>query len=315
MRAIWIVRRRTLVWTLVGLAGILGGVALAAIPHSVQESFLWQSDVGLSLCGVPGLPDPAASSAVAAGSLPWKDSPPPELRELQRAHAAHILIGAYQIRVLEPLFQEAANVERGAALLRGAVIEPGGVLSFNERVGPYTPGRGFRDGPEYRAGRVVPSPGGGICKVSSALFNAAILAGLRVVERHPHSMLVAYVPAGQDAAVAYPYKDLRLGNQQEGPVVVWTHYGDATVTVALYGSYQPPQVRWSHRILERAPYPHVRQRHPDLPAGQERVAVRGLDGVRLRSWLTVVYPDGAREEIDLGVTLYRPRPQVVEYGA
>src|SRR5690554_3211477 len=214
-----------------GLAGILGGLAVAAIPRTVQESFLWQGGEELSLCGVPGFPDPAASSVVDAGSLPWAVSPPPELLELQRAHAAHILVGAYQIRVVEPLFQEAANVERGAALLRGAVIEPGGVFSFNERVGPYTPARGFRDGPEYRAGQVVPSAGGGICKVSSALFNAAVLAGLRVVERHPHSMLVAYVPAGQDAAVAYPYKDLRLRNQQDGPVVVWADYRDAALTV------------------------------------------------------------------------------------
>ncbi|BAS29353.1 VanW family protein [Limnochorda pilosa] len=315
MQAIWVARGRAVAWAFVATTTLLGVIGLVAAPPSLWHSFLSRVNRDPSQCGLPGLPDPASFSVVDPASIPWRAAPPPELVELQRRYTAGRLVGAYRIRLTEPLFQEAANVERGAELLRGTVLQPGETLSFNGRVGPYTAARGFRDGPEYRAGRVVPSAGGGICKVSSALFNAAVLAALTVLERHPHTMLVSYVPGGQDAAVAYPYKDLRLRNDQAGPVVIWADYRDAAVTVAVYGSHQPPAIEWSHQVLERTPFPQDRRPHRSLPAGEERILLRGLDGMRLRSWLTVLHPDGRREERDLGVTIYRPRPQVVEYGA
>lgn len=312
MRGIWVVRRRTVLWVLAGLLTAGGLAALAAARPALRETLARLQQPTPALCGLPGLPDAGSFAFPTGNGLPW--SPVPlELARLQEELNATILVGAYQIHVTEALFDETANVQRGAELLRGTVLPPGESFSFNQRVGPYTPERGFRDGPEYRGGQVVAAPGGGICKVSSALFNAAVLAGLTILERHPHSMLVAYVPPGQDAALAYPYKDLRLRNDHEGPVVIWAEYHEATLTVALYGSYEPPLVEWGHQILERLPYGQIRRPRKDLPAGQEQVAIQGLDGLRLRSWLTAVFPDGRRQERDLGVTLYQPRPEVIEY--
>jgi len=307
---VWVIRRRALVWMLAGLL-TLALVTLAAFSPAVRGALMRIRATIPDACGLPGLPDPAAFSSPAA--LPWSPAPP-ELARLQAEHNATILVGAYQIRMREALFEERVNVQRGAELLRGTVLHPGERFSFNQRVGPFTYERGFRDGPEYRGGQVVAAPGGGICKVSSALFNAAVLAGLTVEERHPHTMLVAYVPPGQDAALAYPHKDLRLRNNHDGPVVIWAEYQESTLTVALYGSYEPPLVEWGHEVLERLPHSRIRIPRPELPRGKEQVVIPGLDGVRIRSWLTATYPDGRRQERDLGVTLYLPRPEVVEYG-
>lgn len=312
MRAIWVVRRRTVLWVLAGLLTATLALLAAAGPL-LRDTLARLPYPSPTVCGLPGLPDATSFSFSNGTGLPW--SPPPgELARLQEELNAMILVGAYQIHMRETLFEETANVRRGAELLTGTVLHPGESFSFNRKVGPFTTERGFRDGPEYRGGQVVAAPGGGICKVSSALFNAAVLAGLTIEERHPHSMLVAYVPPGQDAALAYPYKDLRLRNDQEGPVVIWAEYSEGTLTVALYGSYEPPLVEWGHQVLERLPHSQIRRPRADLPAGQERVAIQGLDGLRLRSWLTTVFPDGRRQERDLGITLYQPRPEVIEYG-
>lgn len=310
---VWVIRRRTVL----GIAAGLLTVALVFLPATkpaVRGPLARLHNTIPDACGLPGLPNATTFSFPTGDALPWS-SMPPELARLQTEHNATVLVGASQIHMSETLFEEAANVRRGAELLRGTVLRPGESFSFNMRVGPFTYDRGFRDGPEYRGGQVVAAPGGGICKVSSALFNAAVLAGLTVLERHPHTMLVAYVPPGQDAALAYPYKDLRLRNDQEGPVVIWAEYRENTLTVALYGSYEPPLVEWGHQVLERLPHGRIRRPRADLPAGYEQVVISGLDGLRLRSWLTMVYPDGRRQARDLGVTLYLPRPEVVEYGS
>lgn len=312
MRAVWVIRRRTLL-------GILAALLLVATLGLLAAVRAWRGEPSASLthgpaaCGLPGLPDPTLYSVPTADGLAWSVAPPPALLQLQAELAAPVVVGAYQIHLRELLFEEAANVRLGAALLQGQILRPGERFSFNERVGPYTYERGFRDGPEYRGGQVVAAPGGGICKVASALFNAAVLAGLTIEERHPHSMQVPYVPPGQDAAITYPSKDLRLRNDRESPVILWAEVQDRTLTVALYGGYEPPLVEWHHQILERVPHGRIRRPQANLATGQERVAIQGLDGLRIRSWLTTIEPDGRRHQTDLGITLYHPRPEVVEY--
>jgi vancomycin resistance protein YoaR len=97
----------------------------------------------------------------------------------------------------------ARNVRLAASLLDD-VLEPGDEMSFNRNVGVRERWRGFVDAPTIFAGEVVPDVGGGVCQVSSTLYSAALLAGLEVVDRTPHSRASSYVPAGMDATVALP---------------------------------------------------------------------------------------------------------------
>lgn len=285
---------------LLGVKGPLGASGLLA--------------AGDPLCGRPGAADGRRYGRVHEQDLPWFVEPPARLEELRAAAGAHRLLSAFRVSFPDPLFEETHNIVAGARYLAGTVLRPGAVVSVNAILGPYTADRGYREGPSYAGGRLVPSLGGGVCKVSSALYNAAVLADLAVVERHPHSMPVPYVPPGRDAAIAWRAKDLRLRVDGPAPVVVWAAVEGDTLYVALYGGYDPPRVEWHQEELARAPFPTIRRLNPQLPPGQERVVVAGADGVTVRTAITVTYPGAPPQRRDLGVDAYRPLPRLVEHG-
>lgn len=112
------------------------------------------------------------------------------------------------------------NIQKAAAAVNGAVIGPGQELSYNQLVGPRSARAGFRNAPVIINGEKREGIGGGICQVSSTLYNAALLAGLKIVSRRPHSRPVPYVPAGRDATVVDGAIDLKFSNPFERPVAL-----------------------------------------------------------------------------------------------
>lgn len=299
---LWRARRHIRAAVLVAL--VLGAAAWALSGRGAGEG----------LCGWPGALAAAKSGPAYEDELPWARTPPPELVQLQQATGAVRLVGAFRVQFPAPLYEESENIAVAARYLAGTVLQPGRVLSVNAFLGPYTAERGYRAGPSYAGGRVVPSMGGGVCKVSTALYNAAVMAGVTVVERHPHSMPVPYAPPGRDAALAWGYKDLRLRVDADTPIVIWAAAHADSVYVALYGSYDPPRVEWHQEVLDRTPFPTVRRPNPELPPGEERVVIQGIEGVTVRTAVTVAYPGRPAERRELGTDRYRPLPHVVEYG-
>lgn len=249
--------------------------------------------------------------------LPWWAPYPDRLAELRRRHGAHVLLAAFRVTLPDPLPGEEFNVALAASRLAGIVLMPGEVFSQNRMLGPYTAERGYREGPTYRGNEVIRTVGGGVCKVATALYNVATYANLEILERHPHSMRVPYVLPGRDAAVTVAGgKDLRFRNPLREPVVFWaaSTARDNTLFIALYGAEPAPHVTWEHRELARRPFRVIRRPNPELPAGQERVVIRGLDGVTVHTWVVVRWPDGRVERRDRGIDRYHPLDQVVEYG-
>lgn len=144
-------------------------------------------------------------------------------------------LGAYRTSLAERSEAQRQNIWQAARALDGVVIEPGATFSFNEVVGPRTPERGYRQAPAFMERDLVTSVGGGICQVSSTLYNAAVLAGLQVVERHPHFRRVASVPAGRDATVWYGMADLRLANVGARPLRLAARVADEALMVVVAG--------------------------------------------------------------------------------
>jgi len=127
------------------------------------------------------------------------------------------------------------NVGRAASLVNYALLLPGEPFSFNARVGPATAARGFRPAPVIRGGTMVLEPGGGVCQVSSTLYNAVVDSSLEVLERNPHSRRVYYVPPGRDATVAYPYLDLKFLNSLDHPVLIRMWLSGRRLTAVVLG--------------------------------------------------------------------------------
>lgn len=112
------------------------------------------------------------------------------------------------------------NAVRAAAAIDGTVVGPGEEFSFNTVVGPWTRDRGYRRAPVSFGGEIVIAYGGGVCQTSSTLYNAALLAGLTIIERDHHVWEPGYVAAGRDAAVAQGIADLRFQNPYRWPIAL-----------------------------------------------------------------------------------------------
>ena len=129
----------------------------------------------------------------------------------------------------------AHNIRLASAALDGTLIEPEEVFSYNRIVGPRHPDLGFRTAPIYINGEVENGPGGGVCQVSTTVYNAALLAGLEIVSRSHHSMPVHYVPLGRDATVAYGGTDLKFRNDFSHPIYLSAKVYGNTLTAAVFG--------------------------------------------------------------------------------
>jgi vancomycin resistance protein YoaR len=151
-----------------------------------------------------------------AAAAPVDTAPAPTV--IAPAGEYAVTLGAFSTTLVGSLPDRTHNVQLAAGALDGAVLRPGEELSFNRLVGARTAERGYRPAPvilrEVRQIQV----GGGVCQVASTLLDAALLAGLTVVERHRHSSPVDYVALGEDATIAWSVKDLRLRNDLDQDV-------------------------------------------------------------------------------------------------
>ena len=146
--------------------------------------------------------------------------------------------------VLELAAGKETNLRIAAAALDGIVVRPREVLSMWFAVGAPTAERGFERGMELRSGCIVPTVGGGLCQIAGGLFEAALRAGLTVVEHHPHSLELApepdrIRPFGTGAAVLYPYRDVLVRNDHPFDVVLRADVGDETLRIDVLAERLP----------------------------------------------------------------------------
>ncbi|MBQ8821104.1 MAG: VanW family protein [Lachnospiraceae bacterium] len=150
-----------------------------------------------------------------------------------------------------------ANVINGCNLIDGTVLYPGEEFSTYESVAPFTEKNGYYMAGSYVSGKVVDSLGGGICQVSTTLYNAALYAELEITERYNHSMIVSYVDPSADAAIAESSgKDFKFVNNTEYPIYSEGKVKDKKLTFTIYGKETRPEnrtVTYESVILETIP--------------------------------------------------------------
>ncbi|MDE7440119.1 MAG: VanW family protein, partial [Clostridia bacterium] len=127
------------------------------------------------------------------------------------------------------------NIRLAASLINGSVLKNGDIFSFNQTVGQRTPERGFQRAKIIENGEFVEGTGGGVCQVSTTLYNAALLAGCRVREYHPHSLSVSYVPPSRDAMVSGTFFDLKFQNVTGSTLYITSKSGENFVNFKVYG--------------------------------------------------------------------------------
>ncbi len=143
------------------------------------------------------------------------------------------------------------NLENGMRLLNGITIGVGETISVNSYLEPWTTDNGWVPGGTYVNGKVENTLGGGICQVSTTLYNAALNAELEIVERNCHSMTVGYVPLSMDAALAGTWKDLKIQNNTSTPVYIEGIYAPGKITFNIYGLETRPSNRTVQYVSQR----------------------------------------------------------------
>lgn len=125
------------------------------------------------------------------------------------------------------------NIALAARSIDQTIVQPGETFSYNETLGPTTKQNGYQKARIFVAGKEEKGYGGGVCQVSSTLYNAALIAGLEITERHPHSRAVHYVEEGKDAATSYGSIDLKFINNKLHPIIIRSHVTEDEVIVSL----------------------------------------------------------------------------------
>ena len=133
------------------------------------------------------------------------------------------------------LLNRSENIRLAALALNKKILAPDDVFSFNQSVGERTAEAGYKEAMIIEGNTFTPGLGGGICQVSSTLYNAITLAHLEVTERHQHSLPISYVPPGQDATVSFPVLDLKFKNTSGGYLLIRSLVQGNSITFELYG--------------------------------------------------------------------------------
>ncbi|MBC7288236.1 MAG: VanW family protein, partial [Armatimonadetes bacterium] len=207
------------------------------------------------------------------------------------------------------------NLRLAAAAINETVIMPGEQFSLNAALGPRITDRGYKDAPTYVNGRSVPTPGGGVCQVATTLYNAALLAGLKITERHHHSRPVPYCPAGRDATVSYGSLDLKLVNNLKHPILLLCWTEGNRLHVSFVGSCEDDtDVELVRSNLATVQRPVKEVPDPTLPPGKRVVEEKGSDGHRV-TLTRIISRNGQvlRREV-LHTDVYQPWPKIVRVG-
>ena len=180
------------------------------------------------------------------------------------------------------------NLQIACQKINGKVILGGEIFSYNKTLGPRTVAAGYKNGKIYSGGEVVDGIGGGICQISSTLYNAVLMANLQVVERRNHQFVTSYVPAGRDATVVYGVTDFKFKNTRQYPVRIVASAKNGIATVSIYGIKEENEYTFSFNTKTIATIPYTTQYQEDasLNAGKEVIKQKGTNGLTTETYIT-----------------------------
>lgn len=183
------------------------------------------------------------------------------------------------------------NLRLASNKINGTVLMPGEIFSYNKVVGERTIAAGYKEAPMYSGGKVVDGLGGGICQISSTLYNSVIFANLDIVSRSNHRFVPSYVKAGRDATVVYGAIDFKFKNSRNYPIRIKSSVSGGVAKVSIYGMKEEKEydVKIETRITGSIPSKTVYENDTTLAEGKEKVVQRGHKGTYSEAYKVVYY--------------------------
>ncbi|MBR1909626.1 MAG: VanW family protein, partial [Lachnospiraceae bacterium] len=272
-------------------------------------------DANASVSRIMSALDNFTGSDLTIDMVVVEDIPKATAEDLEKIHD---VIGRYKTSFKTSNADRSGNVRNGTRLVNGTVLLPGESFSMYQTVSPFTEENGYYLAGSYLNGMVVESLGGGICQVSSTLYNAVLRAELQIDERHNHSMIVSYVDLSSDAAISGTSKDFKFTNNTENPIYIeGITTEDKQVVFTIYGVETRPSNRVvsyeSEKISETVPEGDKIIADPSLPLGSitTQSAHTGYVG---KLWKIVTVDGKETERVEVNKSTYLPTPRTATVG-
>lgn len=228
------------------------------------------------------------------------------------------VLGTFTTNFASSSSDRARNIETGAAHINGTVVYPGEEFSTYSKVAPYTYENGYRTGKAYSNGEVIDSIGGGICQVSTTLYNAILRSELEVTERYPHSMNVSYVSLAADAAMADTYKNLKFKNNTKTPVYIEAVAANRNITFTIYGKderSEEQEVKFRSETIDvYYPGADIATYDSSMLEGQMIITQSAHTGYKAELWKDI-YKNGKKvDSVLVNTSIYQASPRRVIIG-
>ena len=211
-------------------------------------------------------------------------------------------LSSYETSLLGKEKNTLYNIEKSAGEIDGIIVKPGEVISFNRLIGPADKGDGYKESTIIANGQFISGYGGGVCQVSTTLYNAALLANLEIIERYNHSIYgtpTSYVPLGQDAAVFYGYKDLKFKNSADQQIVIFSEVKADRLIITIWGEKMlDKEIRVINQDLKTYDYDVIEIKREEQKTGNftSNVLQEGIPGYSVKTYRIIIDSSGETME-------------------
>lgn len=213
-------------------------------------------------------------------------------------------------------YNRSTNIELATKSINGTVIMPGEVFSYNQTIGRTTLEKGYKEGTAYVGGKVVPDVGGGICQVSSTLYNTALLANLEITERSNHLFETSYVAPSRDATVYWGSIDFKFKNTRSYPIKIVGTAKNGVVKIDLYGIKEKEEyeVVIESEVISYIPNETEYKKDSTLESGKKVVEQVGFNGCKSKGYRILKKNGVVISRTLLSTDTYSPQNKIVRVG-
>ena len=248
--------------------------------------------------------------------IPLKLTPATKTIDDIGTEAFPYLISSYSTKYDASNVNRSGNLKIAADKINGTVLMPGEEFSYNEVVGKRTIEEGYRNAKIYENGQVVDGLAGGICQISSTLYNAVLLANLEITERRNHSYTTSYVPAGRDATVVYGTQDFKFKNSRTYPIKIEASVANGIAEFKIHGIKE--EIEYEIKIIpvttQTIPYATEFVPDPTLVPGQQVVTQAGHSGYKVTTYIEKRLAGAVISKEVLSNDTYNPMKTVINIG-
>lgn len=208
------------------------------------------------------------------------------------------------------------NLQIAAKKCNDTILLPGEEFSFNKALGHRTTANGYKSADSFAGGKVVQSVGGGICQMSSTLYNSALKAGLKITSRTAHGMYVEYVEQSTDATVVDNAIDFKFQNNRKYPIKIVTSCQNGVMTASIYGikEAEEPTYKIEVKVLSETKFGSTKQYDANLEEGKTRLIHKGVNGYKSEAYRVTYSGDKEISRELLSKDSYSPIDEIIVIG-